>query len=762
MLPRSHKIGKKTQKSYSLQSAHNSNYQRFHENLANMKICCVILILTAFCTNSAHCLHLRGSDHVESDRNLAGDYYYSTSDESVLGQVNIMASVGNPLKGLMGSPRYLDPSNFAKTIPDSLEFYYMGLDQFMFGDPEKVGDEIAFDWSRMEMALDESASRKKHAVLRVYLHYPGETLRVPQYLIDAGIEFRAYTAFGKSGISPYYGDATLLKALEQFIREFGDKYDGDHRIGFIQMGLLGFWGEWHTMQYTFIPQATKEKVVQWFDEAFNTTQIQTRYPLRSALAAGFGFHDDSYAANTLDRKANGGIRQDWYFWPSMLAISGENFYRTGAMGGETRERVFKSSYPGGTYSHQDFNECTRVTHATYIGHHAAFSNGGFVGEELKNALMAHAKMGYNFKVSQVAVARSSASGLVDIDVTLVQVGVAPFFYSLNLALDCPGIPSPITLGGVETIVVPGDNKTFHFESIPATSLCFDKISLSLDSPYAFSGRPVLFAQGDEGTVSLSLPLPAVPSVIKSGAVLGLALINSDTDTEISPLTSGDTINLMVVGSSLNLRADAYGTVNRVEFRWINDDGAIGAHAEGAAPWAMGGNIGSDYRLTPYLQSPGSKTVAIKALNGGIEVGSLTITFEVVDGISDSGPPTTAPISPVTIEGFTLINANSDKKIGSLSSGQMIDLAQVGLSLTISAETVGSVASVVFSWIDDAKQVVSHSEGAAPWAMKGNIGSNFFAVPYLSTPGSKTVTAKAYESGNMVGSLTISFTIVKSS
>ena len=27
------------------------------------------------------------------------------------------------------------------------------------------------------------------------------------------------------------------------------RYDGDPRIGFVQLGLLGFWGEWHTYPY---------------------------------------------------------------------------------------------------------------------------------------------------------------------------------------------------------------------------------------------------------------------------------------------------------------------------------------------------------------------------------------------------------------------------------------------------------------------------------------------------------------------------------
>jgi len=40
------------------------------------------------------------------------------------------------------------------------------------------------------------------------------------------------------------------------------RYDGDTRIGYIQLGLLGFWGEWHTWTGdpstdTWIPDSTK-------------------------------------------------------------------------------------------------------------------------------------------------------------------------------------------------------------------------------------------------------------------------------------------------------------------------------------------------------------------------------------------------------------------------------------------------------------------------------------------------------------------------
>lgn len=43
------------------------------------------------------------------------------------------------------------------------------------------------------------------------------------------------------GLTPDYGNETLLKALTQFVRALGKKYDGDRRIAFIHLGLLGFW-----------------------------------------------------------------------------------------------------------------------------------------------------------------------------------------------------------------------------------------------------------------------------------------------------------------------------------------------------------------------------------------------------------------------------------------------------------------------------------------------------------------------------------------
>ena len=60
-----------------------------------------------------------------------------------------------------------------------------------------------------------------------------------------------YNDFGNNGVSvsPDYSDPRLVTALEAFITALGRRYDGDPRIGFITLGLIGFWGEWHTWPY---------------------------------------------------------------------------------------------------------------------------------------------------------------------------------------------------------------------------------------------------------------------------------------------------------------------------------------------------------------------------------------------------------------------------------------------------------------------------------------------------------------------------------
>lgn len=428
--------------------------------------------------------------------------YYRTRD---LGTPNVNAAIGNPLKGLAGGPRYSQKSPLPNSVPSAIEFYNVGLDEIMIGNNR-------FNWTIHDKLLQESASRKMHAVLSVFIHWPGRELRLPPHLKDIPLFDTS-----NGGKSPNYGDIRLLTALQQFITAWGQRSDGDTRIAAIHVGLLGFWGEGHTYpDSTLVPESSKVSVAQWYRQSFRTTQIQARYPGPNAV--GFGLYDGSLAYSTLDGAANGGKTMSWFTYRQMQDAKQTNTWKNNMMGGETRPElqkiIFTDTYPARTEYHQDYKECIDTLHISYALHHDAFQNGGYTGTLLQNANKIHAYMGYAFYVSEVAVYPStlSTTQAVDFDVNVTQMGVAPFYYDLSIVLECGNGVVQIKLPGVDTILEKGESKAFTFQNIPATKECLEKITISLESSYAYLGRPILFAQGIDGKVSLNVPLPT-PSVV---------------------------------------------------------------------------------------------------------------------------------------------------------------------------------------------------------------------------------------------------------
>jgi len=364
-----------------------------------------------------------------------------------------------------------------------------------------------FDWTVLDDSLAGAETNNMHVVLRVFVHYPDQPLRVPQWLLDQGIELRTIESGERS---PQYDDPKLLEAFRQFIQAMGAKYDGHKNLAFIQLGLLGKWGEWHTYpDKNLISDTTKDKIVGWYRSAFKVTPMQVRNPVASAYAAGMGLHDDSFGFSTLDGRYNGGEQVSYFFWPEVKAAGQEDFWRKAVMGGETRPEIqgeiFEDGYQAGTPYKQDFFECVDVTHATYMFHHNAFQRGeDITGNELQTALDAHVEMGYNYRVSKVA-AKSNGDSKVTVDVTVEQIGVAPFYYDLKLVLKCDGTTESVA--GVEKLIAPGDSNVFSFTSIPADSQCLNNIEILLDTSRAHAARPVRFAQGKDGRVIFSLPVP---------------------------------------------------------------------------------------------------------------------------------------------------------------------------------------------------------------------------------------------------------------
>ncbi|MGL4462157.1 MAG: beta-galactosidase, partial [Planctomycetia bacterium] len=140
----------------------------------------------------------------------------------------------NPLKGWC-------PYTYWGEIhrPYSMAFHYVGWSRL-----EPNEGEYAFESWEKE-AWDVPASQGKRVVLRVFIDYPKETDGMPVWLAAKGVKRTPYKDHG-GGFSPDYKDPTFRKALVKFVGALG-KWCNDHpRVAFVQAGLLGHWGEWHT------------------------------------------------------------------------------------------------------------------------------------------------------------------------------------------------------------------------------------------------------------------------------------------------------------------------------------------------------------------------------------------------------------------------------------------------------------------------------------------------------------------------------------
>jgi hypothetical protein len=328
---------------------------------------------------------------------------------------------------------------------------------------------------------------------------------------------------------------------------------------------------------------------------------------------------------------------------------------------EIQSIIFEESYPRRTYKHQDFAESVRVTHASYMLHADAFIEGGYDGIEYDNALHGHTLLGYNFIVTKVAAyvgADTATSGLINVDVTIEQIGVAPFYYPLFLGFGCPDLERNRRVGGKleEQLVDYGASTIVTVRDVPATNRCLDSISLSLHSPMLMQGRKLKFAQGN-GTINVSLPgptglpeafaapdqpengqtdedneeptyPPADPSIVSSNDTrlefYYLIATSDDGEKRWASLRNGDVIDeAPEFGLSLAVRPSE--SVSEVWFTFDSTNMKI----EYFAPYTLDSNN--------YLFSTGLKKVIATAYRDGQSVGMASLSFTVAAVPNISGP-----------------------------------------------------------------------------------------------------------------------------
>ena len=388
---------------------------------------------------------------------------------------NLHRTAENPLRGFYTNYDWGEP---VYDFPASLEFAYIPLSELMSGPSN-----FTFD-TGLEPRLIAAEERAHQLILRPYIDYPNKASGLPSFL-EEQVEMRPYSDHG-GGMSPDYNNSQLRAALSSFIQAFGQAYDGDNRIAVIQLGLLGFWGEWHTWPHSewFPGDEYLTEILDTYDQSFNQTLLQVRYPVANSPELKIGFHDDSFAHSTI-----GDV--EWHFHPRLVTSGADKHWMNSPIGGELRPEVQQSIFEDNSNSqHQNFSQCVEATHASMLLNYAAFSGGLNSTNETQNAENAALSLGYALHVSHANLSDNQ------LHLTIENRGIAPFYYPLSVHLtDSENttltLDLPLYIAGQSYSPITFDVSSLQLPSNESAWI------LSLDSEYILSNQEILFATTPE-------------------------------------------------------------------------------------------------------------------------------------------------------------------------------------------------------------------------------------------------------------------------
>lgn len=225
-----------------------------------------------------------------------------------------------------------------------------------------------FDKSAVERIIDRAGSDGRHLILRLHcdwagLHDPtnpqerwkGWSAGCPEWMYDEGensVGVTHITGMHKGDkdwqgnpLAPTITDYNDPKYLEQAIAKLAEFYDDDPRVYAIELGILGYWGEWHahgsnldsnggyeidkySNSYTVSDQS-KQQVYDSYLKEFSSARLMARYPSETIFENGneIGFHNDFFMPEN-------GQSIDFD-----NAVSARNLWLQGPIGGEARQNL---------------------------------------------------------------------------------------------------------------------------------------------------------------------------------------------------------------------------------------------------------------------------------------------------------------------------------------------------------------------------------------------------------------------------------------
>jgi len=258
---------------------------------------------------------------------------------------------------------------------------------------------------------------------RVYLRWPPDGNYWPKDL--------------KSG--DYYSKE-FKERLFKLIQKMGEAWDEDPRVAYIEMGLIGDWGEHHDPGFGNLgfeeahPVPYEDEFAQAFYEAFPHKHVMHRYP-RDFKGYPFGLHWDTF----------GGYDNGYYATDSdamtqeLLKPEHVNAWKIAPRGGEIDPTFL--GYP--SWDSESFYLLIKEHDQRLISlikelhwNHLAFLN-DFPEENSEvweKAAAIHNELGYTFVIDEAKISSYLWQSEFTISINLSNTGSSPFYYDWPLQI----------------------------------------------------------------------------------------------------------------------------------------------------------------------------------------------------------------------------------------------------------------------------------------------------------------------------------------
>ncbi len=296
-----------------------------------------------------------------------------------------------------------------------------------------------FDWEGIEekYLFDYWESKGVKFVLRMVLDLPRKGpahMDIPDWLYEMtdGRGTWYNTSEIGNGFSPDYNNPTFIAEHRRMVAALAERYNDDPRVGLIQLGSLGHWGEWHTWPEgsgVFPKSSVSDQYVMHYVENFTNKMIGIRRPFAIVKEHNLGLFNDSFG----DVRAT----EEWIGWFKQGRLSEPpmpDFWKHAYSGGEFRS--------GNALLHLNDERIAEVLQLARDSHTSWMGPCSPANVPIDAPAQVHLDaflktIGYRFVIRSVEHAGTVVKGeTLAIDMVWQNSGVAPFYlpWPLSLAL----------------------------------------------------------------------------------------------------------------------------------------------------------------------------------------------------------------------------------------------------------------------------------------------------------------------------------------